>query len=36
VHVSTTTPIPVQLDGELGFHTPLDISILPGALKLLV
>jgi YegS/Rv2252/BmrU family lipid kinase len=35
-HVSTTTPIPVQLDGELGFHTPLDISILPGALKLLV
>jgi YegS/Rv2252/BmrU family lipid kinase len=29
VRVVGPTPIPVQLDGELGFHTPLDVSILP-------
>jgi YegS/Rv2252/BmrU family lipid kinase len=36
VRVAASAPIPVQLDGELGAHTPLDVSILPGALRLLV
>jgi diacylglycerol kinase family enzyme len=36
VGIVTATPIPVQLDGELGARTPLDVSIHPGALHLLV
>jgi diacylglycerol kinase family enzyme len=36
VRVTTTTPLPVQLDGELAAHTPLAVSICPGALRLLV
>jgi len=28
--------VQTQLDGELGAHTPLDIAILPAALRLLV
>jgi diacylglycerol kinase (ATP) len=36
VRVDATVPLPVQLDGELGAHTPLDIEIHPGALRLLV
>ena len=36
VRVDAPAPLPVQLDGELGAHTPLDIEIHPGALRLLV
>jgi diacylglycerol kinase (ATP) len=36
VRVDAVEPVPVQFDGELGAHTPLDIEIHPGALKLLV
>ena len=36
VRVDGVEPLPVQLDGECGAHTPLDIEIHPGALKLLV
>jgi diacylglycerol kinase family enzyme len=36
VRITTGTPIPVQLDGELGARTPLDVSIYPGALRFLV
>jgi len=34
--VDAGAPLPVQLDGELGVRTPLDIEICPGALRLLV
>jgi diacylglycerol kinase (ATP) len=36
VRVMAPTALPVQLDGELGAHTPLEVSILPAALRLLV
>jgi diacylglycerol kinase (ATP) len=36
VRVDSASPVPVQLDGELGPHTPLDVEILPAALRLLV
>jgi len=36
VHVDASARLPAQLDGELGAHTPLDIAILPAALRLLV
>jgi diacylglycerol kinase (ATP) len=36
VRVDAGAPLPVQIDGELGFHTPLDVEICPGALRLLV
>jgi YegS/Rv2252/BmrU family lipid kinase len=36
VRVDAATPLPVQLDGELGAHTPLNIEICPSALRLLV
>lgn len=36
VRVEAGAPLPVQLDGELGARTPLDIEICPGALRLLV
>jgi YegS/Rv2252/BmrU family lipid kinase len=36
VQVDSPAPLPVQLDGELGAHTPLDVEICPGALRLLV
>jgi YegS/Rv2252/BmrU family lipid kinase len=36
VRIDAAPPAPVQLDGELGAHTPLEVSILPGALRLLV
>jgi diacylglycerol kinase (ATP) len=36
VRIDARAPLPVQIDGELGFHTPLDIAIHPGALRLLV
>jgi diacylglycerol kinase family enzyme len=36
VRVDTGAPLPVQIDGELGTHTPLDVEIRPGALRLLV
>jgi len=36
VRIDAGAPLPVQIDGELGFHTPLDISICPAALRLLV
>lgn len=36
VRIEAAAPLPVQIDGELGFHTPLDIAIHPGALRLLV
>jgi diacylglycerol kinase family enzyme len=36
VRVDAGAPLPVQMDGELGFHTPLDIEICPAALPLLV
>ena len=36
VRVDAPAPLPVQLDGELGAHTPLDIEIHPGALRLLI
>jgi diacylglycerol kinase family enzyme len=36
VRVHAATPLPVQIDGELGFHTPLDIELYPAALRLLV
>jgi diacylglycerol kinase (ATP) len=36
VRVDTSAPVPVQIDGELGAHTPLDIEIHPHALRLLV
>jgi len=36
VRVDAGAPLPVQIDGELGFHTPLDIAIHPGTLHLLV
>lgn len=36
VRVTTPTPQRVQIDGELCAHTPLDITILPGALRLLI
>jgi diacylglycerol kinase (ATP) len=34
--VDAAAPLPVQIDGELGAHTPLDIEICPGALRLVV
>ena len=36
VRVHAATPLPVQLDGELGAHTPLDVESHPGALNLLL
>ena len=33
VRVDGAEPLPVQLDGELGAHTPLDVEIHPGALS---
>lgn len=36
VRVDSPAALPVQLDGELGAHTPLDVEICPGALRLLV
>jgi len=36
VRVHAATLLPVQLDGELGAHTPLDVEVCPGALRLLV
>jgi YegS/Rv2252/BmrU family lipid kinase len=36
VRVDAAAPLPVQLDGELGARTPLDIEIHPAALRLLV
>ena len=36
VRVDAGARLPVQLDGELGARTPLDIEICPGALRLLV
>jgi diacylglycerol kinase family enzyme len=36
VRVTTPVPLLVQLDGELCAHTPLDITIHPAALRLLV
>jgi diacylglycerol kinase family enzyme len=36
VRVEAGAPLTAQLDGELGAHTPLDIEICPGALRLLV
>jgi diacylglycerol kinase family enzyme len=36
VRVDSPAPLPVQLDGELGARTPLDVEICPGALRLLV
>ena len=36
VLVAVGAPLPVQLDGEIGGHTPLDVEICPGALRLLV
>lgn len=36
VRVTTPAPLPVQIDGELCAHTPLDITIHPAALRLLV
>jgi diacylglycerol kinase (ATP) len=36
VRVDAAASLPVQLDGELGAHTPLDIELCPGALRLLV
>lgn len=36
VRVSAEAPLPAQLDGELGPRTPLDVTILPGALRLLI
>lgn len=36
VRVDAAAPLPVQIDGELGAHTPLDIEIRPGALRFLV
>lgn len=35
IRVEAGVPLPVQLDGELGAHTPLDVEICPGALRLL-
>ena len=36
VRIDAGAPLPVQIDGELGAHTPLDLEIQPGALRLLV
>jgi diacylglycerol kinase (ATP) len=37
VRLTAAAPTPVQLDGELlGARTPLDISIYPGALRLVI
>ncbi len=36
VRIEAGAPLPVQIDGELGFHTPLDIELHPAALHLLV
>jgi YegS/Rv2252/BmrU family lipid kinase len=36
VRVDPSAPVPVQIDGELGARTPLDIEIHPHALRLLV
>jgi YegS/Rv2252/BmrU family lipid kinase len=36
VRVDAATPLPVQIDGELGAHTPLDVELHAGALNLLV
>jgi len=36
VRVAAETRLPVQLDGELGAHTPLDVTICPAALRLLI
>jgi diacylglycerol kinase family enzyme len=36
VRIDAGAPLPVQIDGELGFHTPLDIEIHPAALRLRV
>jgi len=34
--IRTDTPVPSQVDGDVGPSTPLDISVQPGQLKLLV
>jgi diacylglycerol kinase (ATP) len=36
VRVDAGAALPAELDGELGGHTPLDVEICPGALRLLV
>ena len=35
VRIDAGGPLPVQLDGELGAHTPLDIELHPSAIRLL-
>jgi diacylglycerol kinase family enzyme len=36
VRVYADTPLAVEIDGELGAHTPLDIEVHPRALRLLL
>jgi len=36
VHVESTTPVPVQVDGESAGHTPVEIDLLPGKVPFLV
>ena len=36
LRVTAEKPVPVQIDGDPGGTTPLDISVLPGALEVLV
>lgn len=35
VHITTDTPIPVQLDGDFYGYTPLEISVVPKSLSIL-
>lgn len=36
VHIETDRPVPSQMDGDVGPDTPLDISVSPNRIKLLI
>jgi diacylglycerol kinase family enzyme len=36
IHVATDSPVPAQLDGDLGGATPFTATVVPGAIRVMV
>lgn len=36
IHVETDAPVPVELDGDLAGHTPFTVTVVPGAIRVMV